>query len=357
MGARRMDWKMETRPHSLAEIIVRALVPPASREHVLGDLHERNSSTVGYVRDALSALPFIIASRLRRTTNPIGFGFLVVWLWFAVFYGNFQTTWVVAAIPAFLAAATLAMRDVYRTPNPKLTRQAFFDVVGVALVVALSQGILAIWAPRLLLSAGALSIGLPLGCVILFFVRLQFSGAPFVPPKPPREMSMEQLAGEVHAYQATLRRVIRIEIGAAFVVVASFTLFLYFTPTILGKVGCALSACGGLFVAWFLHRHARVRPFPDGLAFSELAGLYGKDLERRADVARHSLWWYVVPVLIGPLVLMVGPSVARFQLRPQDFLYLALTALMGFFICAAHLLSARKARTRAEQLATLKEIS
>jgi len=44
---------METRPHALAEAAVRALVPPASREHVLGDLQERFTSTRQYVFDAL----------------------------------------------------------------------------------------------------------------------------------------------------------------------------------------------------------------------------------------------------------------------------------------------------------------
>src|SRR6185295_4003246 len=100
MGAQRMDRQMETRPTALAEAVVRALVPPASREHVLGDLQERCTSTRQYLLDALAALPFIVGSRIRRTTHPIGFVFIVAFLWFAVFYGPWQKSWLTAFIPS-----------------------------------------------------------------------------------------------------------------------------------------------------------------------------------------------------------------------------------------------------------------
>jgi hypothetical protein len=51
------------------ESVVRFLLPPACREHVLGDLHERYESPGQYVAEALSVLGPVIVSRIRRTTD------------------------------------------------------------------------------------------------------------------------------------------------------------------------------------------------------------------------------------------------------------------------------------------------
>ena len=58
---------METGPSALIEAIVGWLVPPASREHVLGDLRERAATTREYVAHAIDVVPAVIFSRLRRT--------------------------------------------------------------------------------------------------------------------------------------------------------------------------------------------------------------------------------------------------------------------------------------------------
>ena len=60
---------MEARPPAFVDAIVRALIPPACREAVMGDLWERYTSPAGYLGDALRALPFLIVSRIRRTTT------------------------------------------------------------------------------------------------------------------------------------------------------------------------------------------------------------------------------------------------------------------------------------------------
>lgn len=51
------------------EYFVRLLLPPAAREHVLGDLQERYTSPWSYMLDALFVLPPVIISRIRRTTD------------------------------------------------------------------------------------------------------------------------------------------------------------------------------------------------------------------------------------------------------------------------------------------------
>jgi hypothetical protein len=58
---------MRNGPPKVIESVVAMLLPPASREHVLGDLQERYAGTRSYLSDAASAVPGAIAGRLLRT--------------------------------------------------------------------------------------------------------------------------------------------------------------------------------------------------------------------------------------------------------------------------------------------------
>ena len=62
---------METGPSALIEAIVGRLVPPASREHVLGDLRERTATTREYVAEAIRVVPLVMYSRMRRTFDGL----------------------------------------------------------------------------------------------------------------------------------------------------------------------------------------------------------------------------------------------------------------------------------------------
>ena len=61
---------MNRGPSKAVEAIVAVFVPPACREEVLGDLHERYRSPLPYAWEALCTAPLVIASRVRRTTDP-----------------------------------------------------------------------------------------------------------------------------------------------------------------------------------------------------------------------------------------------------------------------------------------------
>jgi hypothetical protein len=61
---------MYSGPSKIAEAIVSVLIPPACREEVIGDLHERFKSSSQYAVDALRTVPLVIISRIRRTADP-----------------------------------------------------------------------------------------------------------------------------------------------------------------------------------------------------------------------------------------------------------------------------------------------
>jgi hypothetical protein len=120
---------MEARPHPLVEAFVGRLLPPACREHVLGDLHERYVSASQYVHDAVRTIPFVIWGQIRRTssaplvTAEVG----VVYVAFLSALGMFDPSALSissaplrAGIPAFAALAVVVLRDAWigRRPRP-----------------------------------------------------------------------------------------------------------------------------------------------------------------------------------------------------------------------------------------------
>src|SRR5688572_24076528 len=127
MGSSRMEQQMEARPPEILTRFIRVLVPPANREHVLGDLAEQYKSPRRYLIDALVTLPFLIGTQLRRTQHPAGIAFEIFFLWFGVFQGTSQSTWLVAAIPTAAALIVMILRDVYRGLTPVQPRQALVD--------------------------------------------------------------------------------------------------------------------------------------------------------------------------------------------------------------------------------------
>jgi hypothetical protein len=60
---------MPSGPSKTTVAVVAFLIPPACREEVLGDLHERFQSPSQYVADALFTITLIILSRIRRTAD------------------------------------------------------------------------------------------------------------------------------------------------------------------------------------------------------------------------------------------------------------------------------------------------
>lgn len=62
--------KMESGPPQMIEKVVGVLLPPACREEVLGDLHERYAGRRPYLAEAVRTVPLVILSRIRRTTDP-----------------------------------------------------------------------------------------------------------------------------------------------------------------------------------------------------------------------------------------------------------------------------------------------
>jgi hypothetical protein len=146
----------------LAEAMVAALIPPACREEVLGDLYERYRSPAQYGFDALITIPFVIVSRIRRTSDPQillmqALALYLAFLGAAWFRDSSLLTqqWGMMrlALPPALVLLALVLNDAYAKPGP---RSAWSLVMGpgMGLMLAfLSQGMM--WSRH---SQGALPL-------------------------------------------------------------------------------------------------------------------------------------------------------------------------------------------------------
>jgi hypothetical protein len=139
------------RPPKLLESLLRLLLPPASREHVLGDLQERYTSPESYVIEALSVLGPVIISRIRRTTDIQVFLMetLTIYLSFATagwYLGeqNFlyhQAGFVRLAVPTSVAVVSLLFCNAYSSPERKSFLTPILQSTGSLSLAFLGQAV------------------------------------------------------------------------------------------------------------------------------------------------------------------------------------------------------------------------
>jgi hypothetical protein len=119
---------MQSVPPKPVEALIGLLIPPACREEVLGDLYQRYAGPRQYILDALRAVPLVILSRIRRTTDPavclmealaLCLSFLVAaWYIDPVLLSGQRGIWRLA-MPVGAALLAMVLRDAYAPPGIK----------------------------------------------------------------------------------------------------------------------------------------------------------------------------------------------------------------------------------------------
>jgi hypothetical protein len=149
---------MHSGPSKSAEAIVSVLVPAASRDEVVGDLHERYRSPGQYALEALRTIPLVIFSRIRRTVDPQVL-LIQAFCWFAPFLSAawiedrafLGKPWglVQLAVPAALAVLGLILDDAYAKPGRRSPLNlARGPLLGLGLALG-SQGVFRLTTPDL----------------------------------------------------------------------------------------------------------------------------------------------------------------------------------------------------------------
>jgi len=129
---------VESGPSKIVVALIAWLIPPASREEVLGDLRERNESATRYLFEAAYTIPFVIYSRIRRTTDGVvalmqagsmytAFVMAAAWLDRALLVD--ERGFLRLAIPPVIALAVLMLADAYCNPKRRWPLKPVFGVI------------------------------------------------------------------------------------------------------------------------------------------------------------------------------------------------------------------------------------
>ena len=175
---------MRRSPPRLLETVVGFLIPPACREPVLGDLHERYVNTMQYLADVTFAVPCVIVSRIRRMTDPL----VLLTEALALYLSFLAAAWALAgtaflheprgllrlAIPAAVALGVLVLADAYVDPRKRPAPMPLLEATMGLGVAAISQA--ALWAadPSLVLPRWILITGGGFSVLLVSTLRMLF---------------------------------------------------------------------------------------------------------------------------------------------------------------------------------------
>jgi hypothetical protein len=174
---------MKSVPPRAIEIVVGFLIPPACREEVLGDLHERCIGPRQYIVDALRAVPLVIVSRIRRTTDAavllteaiaLYLSFLLAaWVIDRAFLTGPEGLWLLA-LPVAVALWILVLRDAYAAPGKRLPWEPVLRPVAGLGCALLLRNALAIGRSELALPASIMLWGCGVGVLLVSTLRMLF---------------------------------------------------------------------------------------------------------------------------------------------------------------------------------------
>jgi hypothetical protein len=157
--------------------IVGIFIPPACREEVLGDLRERNDGVQLFIYDALRTVPFVIVSRIRRTTDSVVLlmeafccyvSFLAVAFVSEPSMVSTREGLLLLAVPGTIALFVLVIADAYANPRKKSVLR---PVVAVALAFA---AVFLVQVIHPLLPGLILAVGSGMSMMLLLVLRMLF---------------------------------------------------------------------------------------------------------------------------------------------------------------------------------------
>jgi hypothetical protein len=174
---------MVSGPPKTFEALVAIVIPPACREEVLGDLHERYRSAAQYGLDAAGTVPFVILSRIHRTADSRA---LLIRA-FAFYASLLAAAWINSAallrddwgllrlaIPAAAAMLGVMLGDAYANPGlQRPLKLTLVPVQGAGLALA-SQGLIWLFSPDFAVPRSVLLYGCAGGLLLSSGVRILF---------------------------------------------------------------------------------------------------------------------------------------------------------------------------------------
>jgi hypothetical protein len=101
------------------------------------------------------------------------------------------------------------------------------------------------------------------------------------------------------------------EYASAVAVVILVWLFTRHEANVIVLMSGALMAMGAVYVAFYLHRFGSVRALPQDLALTDCLTFHRTELARQRDLLHNVWWWYLLPLVPGPVFLLIGRAIER----------------------------------------------
>jgi hypothetical protein len=286
-------------PEWWLERFTTALIPPGSREHVLGDLAECSETRGEYLENLASALPCVIVCHIRRRVSK---GTVVINAIASAIALTAATTppvsdsgtWIRLLLPWAIWNAGCVLAAAYGPPD-KLGRLNP-SVLGATFLVVVIAAVLAGF------SIAAVATGL--GALIVLLLLLNM---PWVPTeKLLQPLSVDTLPDQARAFQRTIWWRNAREIGAALIVLTANVPDIWRGETAVDRLSHGLLVAGTLFVMGYLRFRAGSRPLPAGGDSRCLLQFHRDELVRQRDILRDVPRWYLLPFIPGMLLGMLS---------------------------------------------------
>lgn len=307
-------------PPRWLESLADALLPPASAEHVLGDLAESSLSTPAYLRNLVSILPRVIWSQIRRRATLGGIVFNAMLTAFAlVACQRFPqppifAEWIRLGAPWAIWVTGCALSSAY---GPR-DKPAWWK--GKVLI-----------ATALATLASAAWFGVPLAGVIMalgvVFATLLMFSLPFRNHGTLAPLSLDTLSDHACLFQKMIWWRNARESLAAVVVLMLNTRDLWRADSQMARTGHALLIAGMLFIIWFLHVRAGSRTVPGHADTKDVLRFHQREIARQRDVLRAVPLWYLLPFVPG----MIAIGASKWETSAGGAL-IGVPAIIGIFV-------------------------
>ena len=130
------------------------------------------------------------------------------------------------------------------------------------------------------------------------------------PPPVLAAGDLAELRTEAERFDRQIRWRDRREYAAAVLVAAVFASG-FPEADLVGRVGIVLAVLGAAFVcAWMWRAQRRRPPVAPGAPAAQALGVALERVQIQVDLLRSVAWWYLAPLMVGPLVL-VGSGLAH----------------------------------------------
>lgn len=122
--------------------------------------------------------------------------------------------------------------------------------------------------------------------------------------------AMPELRAGADKFYRQVRRRNFVEYAASVVVLLCFGAYTFLLPSPIARIGAALVVLGTLYVVWQLGRRASAIAPPPGEAALPLIVHQRAQLVRQRDALAAVGRWYLLPLIPGLAVMMLGPTLA-----------------------------------------------